>query len=95
MKKYTISVLYRGEQITKMVCAKNAKDAAALLGVNTYFINKYGYKNKTENPFEGVIAYFDSGMLWREERGLLRVEMPISELQAIIDSHVNKKYQKS
>ena len=23
MKKYTISVMYRGQQITKMACAKN------------------------------------------------------------------------
>ena len=93
MKKYTISVMYRGQQITKMVCAKNTKDAANLLGVNAYFINKYGFKNKVEKPFEGVVAYFDSGMLWREEKSLIRVEMPLERLIAIIDSYQYKAYQ--
>ena len=85
--------MYRGQQITKMVCAKNTKEAAELLGVNTYFINKYGFKNKVETPFDGVIAYFDSGMLWREEKSLIRVEMPLERLMAIIDSYQDKAYQ--
>jgi hypothetical protein len=93
MKKYTISTMYRGQQITKMVCAKNTKEAASLLGVNTYTFNKYGFKNKIEKPFEGVIAYFDSGMLWREEKSLIRVEMPLERMIAIIDSHKDKSYQ--
>ena len=92
MKKYTISVMHRGQQITKMVCAKNTKEAANLLGVNTYFVNKYGFKNKIETPFDGVIAYFDSGMLWREEKSLIRVEMPLERLIAIIDSYQDKSY---
>jgi hypothetical protein len=92
MKKYTISVMHRGQQITKMVCAKNTKEAANLLGVNTYFINKYGFKNKIETPFDGVVAYFDSGMLWREEKSLIRVEMPLERLIAIIDSYQDKAY---
>lgn len=85
--------MHRGQQITKMVCAKNTKDAANLLGVNEYFINKYGFKNKVENPFEGVVAYFDSGMLWREEKSLIRVKMPLERLIAIIDSYKDKAYQ--
>lgn len=93
MKKYTISTIYRGQQITKMVCAKNTKEAANLLGVNTYTINKYGFKYKIEKPFDGVIAYFDSGMLWREEKSLIRVEMPLERMIAIIDSHKDKSYQ--
>lgn len=72
---------------------KNTKEAAELLGVNTYFINKYGFKNKVETPFEGVIAYFDSGMLWREERSLIMAEMPLERLIAIIDSYQDKAYQ--
>lgn len=85
--------MYKGQQITKMACAKNTKEAAALLEVNTYFINKYGFKNKVETPFEGVIAYFDSGMLWREEKSLIRVEMPLEQLIAIIDSYKDKEYK--
>jgi hypothetical protein len=87
MKKYIISVMYRGQQITKMVCAQNTKIAANLLGVNTYHINKYGFKNKIETPFDGVIAYYDSGMLWRERKDLIRVEMPLERLIDIIDSY--------
>ncbi len=85
--------MYRGQQITKMVCAKNTKEAANLLGVNSYYINKYGHKNKIEKPFEGVMAYFDSGMLWREERSLIRVEITLERMIAIIDSHKDKEYQ--
>jgi hypothetical protein len=94
MKKYTISVMYRGQQITKMVCAKNVNEASELLGVNTYFINRYGYKNKIDSPFNGVVAYFDSGNLWRKEKSLIRVEMPLERLIAIIDSHQDKSYAK-
>lgn len=85
--------MHRGQQITKMVCAKNKQDAANLLGVNTYFINKYAFINKIETPFEGIIAYFDSGMLWVEEKSLIRVEMPLERLIAIIDSYQDKAYQ--
>ena len=92
MKKYTISVIHRGQQITKMVCAKNTKEASILLGVNTYFINKYGFKNKIETPFDGVIAYFDSGMLWEKEKSLIRVKMPLEKLTAIIDTYKDKEY---
>ncbi len=84
--------MYRGQQITKMACAKNVKKAAELLNVNTYFINRYGFKNRIDNPFDGVIAYFDSGMLWREEKSLIRVKMPLERLTAIIDSYNDKGY---
>lgn len=87
MKIYTISVLYKGQQITKMACAKNVKEAANILEVNTYFINTYGFKNKIENPFSGVIAYFDSGLLWRHEKDLIEVKMPLDELKALIDKY--------
>ena len=92
MKKYTISVMYRGQQITKMVCAKNTKEAADLLKVNVYYINNNGFKNKVDNPFNGVVAYFASGMLWRERKDLIRVEMPLERLIAIIDSYKDKEY---
>jgi len=94
MKKYTISAMYRGQQITKMVCAKNVKEASELLGVNTYFINKYGYKNKIDIPFNGVVACFDSGMLYTKEKSLIGVKMPLERLIAIIDSHQDKSYAK-
>jgi hypothetical protein len=91
MKKYTISIMYKQQQITKMVCAKNTKDAANLLGVNTYYINKYAFKNKIDKPFIGVIAYFDSGMLWNKEKNLIGIEMPLESLKAIIDTHKDKQ----
>jgi hypothetical protein len=32
-------------------------------------------------------------MLWREEKSLIRVEMPLERMIAIIDSHKDKSYQ--
>ena len=93
LKKYTISVMYRGQQITKIACARNTKEAADLLGVNVYFINRYGFKEKTNTPFDSVIAYFDSGMLWRQEKSLIGVKMPLEELIALIDRYKNKEYE--
>jgi hypothetical protein len=93
MKKYKIDTIYRGQQITKMVCAKSAKEAANLLEVNTYFINKYALKNKTNEPFKGVLAYFDSGLLFTKEKDLIRVKMPLERLKAIIDTHKDKEYK--
>jgi hypothetical protein len=93
MKKYKIDTIYRGQQITKMVCAKSAKEAANLLEVNTYFINKYALKSSIDNPFNGVTAYFDSGMMWSAEKDFIRVEMPLEKLKAIIDTHKDKEYK--
>jgi hypothetical protein len=92
MKKYEISVVYRGQQITKIVCAKNALEAANLLEVNKYFINKYAFKNKINVPFEGIIAYYDSGYLWEKEKKFIRVKMPYEKLKSIIDQYKDKEY---
>ena len=32
-------------------------------------------------------------MLWREEKSLIRIEMPLERLMAIIDSYQDKAYQ--
>ncbi len=98
MKKYTIVVTYKSQQIKKMCCAKNVKDAAELLGVNTYFINKYGYKTKIDTSFDGIISSFDSGLLWEKEKSLINVEMPLERMKSLIDWHKdpeNKKFRES
>lgn len=92
MKKYRYGTLYRGQQIDIEVCAKNNRDAAEKLGISTYYISKYCYVNKIETPFEGVLASFNSGMLWEKERHLIGVKMPYDELKAIIDGHKDKQY---
>jgi hypothetical protein len=94
MKRYIISTLYKGQQITKSACAKNVKDASKLLEVNQYTLNKYGYKLKIVNPFDGVIAYFDSGLLWEKEKGLIGVKMTLEELKKLIDLHKKEMYYK-
>ena len=86
MKKFSYSDQYRGQQITKLVCAKNAKEASEKLGINIYTVRKYCLSSKTEDTFEGVMAYFDSGMLWRERKDLIQVIMPLEELKTIIDT---------
>ena len=89
MKKYTYSSMYRGQQITKIVCAKSIKEASLLLEVNAYTIKTYAFINKIQSPFEGVLAYFDSGMLWNKRKDLIRKEMPLNELIKIIDYYIN------
>jgi hypothetical protein len=91
MKKFTYNCLYRGQQITKVVCAKNVKEASEKLNINTYNVTKYCNVIKTDNSFEGVIAYIDSGMLWRKRKDLSRIEMPFDELKAIIDTYKDEE----
>lgn len=93
MKKYTYNSLYRGQQIIIMCCAKNAKEAAEKFDINTYNVNTYCLKSKIENPFNGIIAYFDSGNLWEKEKNLIRVEMPLDELKKIIDKQKDLEYK--
>ncbi len=81
--------MYRGQQINKLCCAKSIKDASAILNVNYYFIKTYGHINKIEKPFNGVMAYFDSGNLWNKEKKLIRKVMPLEELIFLIDKHKN------
>tara|TARA_R110002167_G_scaffold147336_3_gene339473 strand:- start:1118 stop:1390 length:273 start_codon:yes stop_codon:yes gene_type:complete len=87
MKEYSIPGIYRGQQITKIVCAKNLNDASKLLEVSIYELNKYGYKEKINNPFNGISSYFDSGFLWVKEKKLIGVKMPFYKLKQIIDKH--------
>lgn len=94
MKKYIYDTIYRGQQITKMCCANNAKEAAKKLEISIYNINKYCRKVKIENKFDGVIALFDSGYLWRERKDLIRKEIPLFELISIIDNYKDKEYEK-
>lgn len=87
MKRYIYNIVYKHQQITKEVCAKNVKEAAEKLGTNTYNVTKYCNRAPIDEPFEGVIAYFDSGELWRTRKDLIRVKMPYEELKSIIDAH--------
>jgi hypothetical protein len=93
MKKYTVSVLYRGQQIEKSVCAKNIKQASEMLELGQYFIKTYGYCSKVDNIFNGVLSSFDSGMLWEKEKLLIRVKIPFEELKLIIDKYKDEEYR--
>jgi len=94
MKKYTMSVLYRGQQIEKIFWAKNNKEAASILNCSVYQIKTYAFKNNNGEYFEGIRAKFDSGMLWTLERNLLRKEMPLDEMIALIDKRKDEEWAK-
>jgi hypothetical protein len=93
MKIFTYNGLYRGQVITKEVCAKNAKEASEKLQLNIYTVRKYCWSAKTENTFEGVIAYFDSGHAFVNRADLIRVKMPFNELKKIIDKIKDIEYK--
>lgn len=92
MKKYTYNTVYRGQQITKMCCAKSRREAAIKLGISSYQANHYLLFQDTDTTFEGIMAYFDSGMLYRHMPELIKVEMEYDKLKAIIDEYKNKFY---
>ena len=87
MKQYEHHTLYRGQQITKVVCAKSDREAAEKLGINIYHIRNYCFKVVTESAFDGVLAFYDSGFMWRECKDMIRVKMPLNELVGLIDRY--------
>lgn len=92
MKKYTIPTLYRGQQIHKIICAKSDKQTSEILNTSVYQIKNYAHKKQEDNPFEGVKAYFDCGMLMDKEYNLLRKVMSYDQLKSIIDGYKDKEY---
>jgi hypothetical protein len=94
MKKYEYPSMYRGQQIFKVLWAKSDKDVSEKLDISVYMVKTYCYKSKVGEIFDGIKGYFDSGMLYREERSLLRQLIPIETLTALIDTHKDKEYNK-
>lgn len=94
MKKYEITAMYRGQQIFKVFWAKSDKQAAEILDTSVYQIKTYALKSNNGELFTGINAYFDSGMLWYNEKSLIRKLMSFERLIAIIDTYKDKEYQK-
>ncbi len=55
---------------------------------------KYSGKIGLALPFGGVVAYFDSGMLWKKEKSLIRVPMLLDQLTELIDKYNDLEYNK-
>jgi len=91
MKKYHYRDSYRGQQIEKNFWAKNDKEAAKKMKCSVYNIQKYCAKNSNGAYFDGVKALFDSGKLWTLRKDLIRVLMPLEDLEVIIDSILDKE----
>lgn len=89
MKKYIIPTTYRGQQIYNMVCAKSDKHASVLLNTNVYFIRKYARKSDDTEYFNGIMSYFDSGLLWKKEKKFINKKMQNVEIKELIDKHVD------
>lgn len=93
LKQYIINSMYRGMQPHYVVCAYTQKEASELLGVSMHYLK--GYANITdeptikeciENPHK-VYASIDSGEFMYVHKKLIRVNMPVEELHALIDAH--------
>lgn len=96
MKKYILPITYRGVQVHKSCCCKSDKEAAKIFNVSLYYIRQYAYKTAIEKKdvFEGMIGYIDSGLVIFKFRriDLNRKELPIKELESIIDIYTDKYY---
>lgn len=90
MKQYTYHGLYKGQQIAKIVCAKTVKEAAEKLEITPYVIRTYCYITEPETNFDGIIAYYDSGLLYIKCKELIRVKMPLEELKLLVDKYTNE-----
>lgn len=91
-KRYEYGTVYKQQQITKMCYATSIKAAALLFDVAPSHLRRYCKGIRAGEPFEGVRAYFDSGMLFRERPDLIRVEMSLADLTALIDEYMDAKY---
>lgn len=92
MKKYCFLTTYRGQQITKVFWAKNAIEASKILDCSIYVVRNYCYLTTQGEIFDGVKAFFDSGQLWTLRKDLIRVLMPLNELEAIINEIKDKEH---
>lgn len=93
LKQYIINSMYRGMQPRYVVCAYTQKEASELLNVSMHYLK--GYANITdeptikeciENPHK-VYASIDSGEFMYVHKELIRVNMPVEKLHALIDAH--------
>lgn len=93
LKVYRYNTLYRSQPICLKFLASTYDEAAKKLNIKLYEAKKYCLKVDAEEHFEGMIASFNSGLLWSKEKALINKEMPFEDLKKIIDKHIDEKYK--
>lgn len=95
-KRYHIGVLYHGYQVFLTCVDTSYKRAAEKFEVSEYFVKGYAGVVKTDDYFDGVRGYIDSGWIIFDfnRQDLSRKEMPYDELKVIIDKYNKKKHEK-
>jgi len=96
MKKYSFPSMYRGIQVHKTCWAKSDAAASKLLNISIYNIRNYASKySPSQKQFEGVMGFMDSGKIIFDNgrKDLMNKELPIQELQAIIDTYQDECYE--
>jgi hypothetical protein len=96
MNKYSYPAMYRGIQIHKTCWAKSDSEASKKLNITIYMIRNYTSKYHKGDVFDDVKAYMDSGKIIFDfgRKDLMNKELPIKEIQSIIDQYQDKAYQK-
>jgi len=96
-KKYHYSTVYRGYQANLICCATSYKKAAEMFDISEYTARNYALCTETDDYFEGVRGYLDSGYIIFEygRKDLSRKEMAWDDLKVIIDEYVAKKHEKT
>jgi hypothetical protein len=95
-KRYHIGVLYHGYQVFLTCVATSYKQAAEKFELSEYFVKGYAGVVKTDDYFEGIRGYIDSGWIIFDfnRQDLSRKEMAYDELKVIIDEYNKKKHEK-
>lgn len=93
-KKYHISSVYHGYQVFLTCIATSCKQAAEKFEFSEYFVKGYAGIVKTDDYFEGVRGYIDSGWIIFDfgRKDLYKKEMAYDELKIIIDEYNKKKH---
>lgn len=92
-KKYHISSVYHGYQVFLICIATSYKQAAEKFEISEYFVKGYAGVVKTDDYFEGVRGYIDSGWIIFDygRHDLHSKVMPYDDLKVIIDEYNKKK----
>lgn len=95
-KKYHLPLIYRGYQVFLICCASSYKKAAEKFETTEHYTRAYAGCVKSDDYFEGVLGYIDSGFIIFEygRKDLSRKEIPYDDLKVIIEEYNEKKRKK-
>jgi len=97
-KRYHLTTIYRGYNVSLTCCAHSYKEAAEKFDTTIHFVRNYAGcvdMDRDEENFEEVRAHIDSGYIIFEygRKDLYGKEMPYPDLKKIIEHYVSIKYK--